>query len=147
MHIMLPFVLVCLGSFFLPYLCVCKQAYDLDGQVSHDPKPHQLEQKSKPEAALKAEPAASQAPSAATVSLPVKVDYATHLFHLLSVEESRGNDFVTSANKNTLAGLHGMFDLISLEQLLLHHIVFPPRTKKKFKSITSYKFGFSITID
>ncbi|BBH00828.1 ARF-GAP domain 5 protein [Prunus dulcis] len=75
-------------------------------QVSHDPKQHQLEQKSKPEAALKAEPAASQPPSAATVSLPVKVDYATHLFNLLSVEESRGNDYVTSANKNTLAGLH-----------------------------------------
>ncbi|ONI10268.1 hypothetical protein PRUPE_4G038100 [Prunus persica] len=75
-------------------------------QVSHDPKQHQLEQKSKPEAALKAEPAASQPPSAATVSLPVKVDYATHLFNLLSVEESRGNDYVTSANKNTLTGLH-----------------------------------------
>ncbi|CAL8145974.1 unnamed protein product [Prunus armeniaca] len=75
-------------------------------QVNHDSKPHQLEQKSKPEAALKAEPAASQAPSVATVSLPVKVDYATHLFNLLCVEESRGNDYVTSANKNTLAGLH-----------------------------------------
>ncbi|XP_008224960.1 PREDICTED: probable ADP-ribosylation factor GTPase-activating protein AGD5 isoform X2 [Prunus mume] len=75
-------------------------------QVNHDSKPHQLEQKSKPEAALKAEPAASQAPSVATVSLPVKVDYATHLFNLLSVEESRGNDYVISANKNTLAGLH-----------------------------------------
>lgn len=80
---------------------------------------------------MKAEPAASQAPSAATVSLPVKVDYATHLFNLLSVEESRGNDYVTSANKNTLAGLHGMFVLFNIiRRTVASSYCFPTLDKK-----------------
>ncbi|XP_050148445.1 ADP-ribosylation factor GTPase-activating protein AGD5-like isoform X2 [Malus sylvestris] len=103
----------------------------LGGQISHDPKPQalvqkpkqqelvqkpkqqELVQKPKPQelaqepkpVVLKVEPA-SEAGSVRPVSVPVKVDYATHLFNLLSMEEAVENDSVISANTNTLAGNH-----------------------------------------
>ncbi|TQD77311.1 hypothetical protein C1H46_037134 [Malus baccata] len=106
---------------------------DLDGQISRDPKPQELAQKPKPQeleqkpkpqeldqkpksqepaqkpkpVVLKVEPV-SEASSVRPVSIPIKVDYATYLFNLLSMEEDIENDSVVSASKNTLAGNHAV---------------------------------------
>nr|XP_028959052.1 ADP-ribosylation factor GTPase-activating protein AGD5-like isoform X2 [Malus domestica] len=73
-------------------------------ELVQKPKPQELAQEPKP-VVLKVEPA-SEAGSVRPVSVPVKVDYATHLFNLLSMEEAVENDSVISANTNTLAGNH-----------------------------------------
>ncbi|KAK9936274.1 hypothetical protein M0R45_013123 [Rubus argutus] len=67
-------------------------------------QPRDLEQKSEP-AAPKAEPAC-QGASGNPISAPVKVDYGTDLFKMLSMEDSRGSGSLTSANNNTLASFH-----------------------------------------
>ncbi|XP_062017032.1 ADP-ribosylation factor GTPase-activating protein AGD5-like isoform X2 [Rosa rugosa] len=67
-------------------------------------KPQELEQKTEP-VAPKPEPASHRA-SATPISAPVKVDYATDLFNMLSMEESRGSDSVTFANNITLPTMH-----------------------------------------
>ncbi|XP_009377019.2 ADP-ribosylation factor GTPase-activating protein AGD5 isoform X1 [Pyrus x bretschneideri] len=70
-------------------------------ELDQKPKPQELAQEPKP-VVLKVEPA-SEAGSVRPVSVPVKVDYATHLFNLLSMEEAIENDSVIPANTNTLA--------------------------------------------
>ncbi|KAM1347687.1 hypothetical protein ACFX2H_036581 [Malus domestica] len=75
-------------------------------ELVQKPKPQELAQEPKP-VVLKVEPA-SEAGSVRPVSVPVKVDYATHLFNLLSMEEAVENDSVISANTNTLAGNHAV---------------------------------------
>ncbi|KAM1033317.1 hypothetical protein TB2_036318 [Malus domestica] len=75
-------------------------------ELVQKPKPQELAQEPKP-VVLKVEPA-SEAGSVRPVSVPVKVDYATHLFSLLSMEEAVENDSVISANTNTLAGNHAV---------------------------------------
>ncbi|KAM5588384.1 hypothetical protein ABKV19_006694 [Rosa sericea] len=67
-------------------------------------KPRELEQKTEP-VPPKPEPASHRA-SATPISAPVKVDYATDLFNMLSMEDSRGSDSVTFANNITLATMH-----------------------------------------
>ncbi|XP_050107964.1 ADP-ribosylation factor GTPase-activating protein AGD5-like isoform X4 [Malus sylvestris] len=93
-------------------------------QISRDPKPQELAQKPKPQeldqkpksqepaqkpkpVVLKVEPV-SEAGSVRPVSIPVKVDYATYLFNLLSMDEDIENDSVVSASKNKLAGNHAV---------------------------------------
>ncbi|XP_024160987.1 ADP-ribosylation factor GTPase-activating protein AGD5 isoform X2 [Rosa chinensis] len=67
-------------------------------------KPQELEQKTDP-VAPKPEPTSHRA-SATPISAPVKVDYATDLFNMLSMEESRGSGSMTFANNITLATMH-----------------------------------------
>ncbi|XP_050367975.1 ADP-ribosylation factor GTPase-activating protein AGD5-like isoform X2 [Argentina anserina] len=67
-------------------------------------EPRELLKKSEP-VAPKAEPE-SQGVSATPFSVPVKVDYATDLFNLLSMDDSAGSDSMTSANNITLASIH-----------------------------------------
>ncbi|XP_070662745.1 ADP-ribosylation factor GTPase-activating protein AGD5-like isoform X7 [Malus domestica] len=91
-------------------------------ELAQKPKPQELEQKPKPQeldqkpksqepaqkpkpVVLKVEPV-SEAGSVRPVSIPVKVDYATYLFNLLSMDEDIENDSVVSASKNKLAGNH-----------------------------------------
>ncbi|KAM1235613.1 hypothetical protein ACFX2J_005052 [Malus domestica] len=93
-------------------------------ELAQKPKPQELEQKPKPQeldqkpksqepaqkpkpVVLKVEPV-SEAGSVRPVSIPVKVDYATYLFNLLSMDEDIENDSVVSASKNKLAGNHAV---------------------------------------
>ncbi|KAM1320117.1 hypothetical protein ACFX14_005183 [Malus domestica] len=93
-------------------------------ELAQKPKPQELEQKPKPqeldqkpksqEPAQKPKPVVlkvelvSEAGSVRPVSIPVKVDYATYLFNLLSMDEDIENDSVVSASKNKLAGNHAV---------------------------------------
>ncbi|KAB2603786.1 ADP-ribosylation factor GTPase-activating protein AGD5 [Pyrus ussuriensis x Pyrus communis] len=102
--------------------CTLSTSYRMTQQISCDPKPQELAQKPKPqeldqkpkpqELALKPKPVVfkvepvSEVGSVRPVSVPVKVDYATDLFNLLSMEEDIENDSVVSASTNTLAGNH-----------------------------------------
>ncbi|KAL6197493.1 hypothetical protein ACLB2K_033101 [Fragaria x ananassa] len=67
-------------------------------------EPQELLKKSEP-VAPKAEPA-SQGAVATPIPTQVKVDYATDLFNMLSMEDSRGSDFMASSNNITLASIH-----------------------------------------
>lgn len=69
-------------------------------------EPQELLKKSEP-VAPKAEPA-SQGAVATPIPTQVKVDYATDLFNMLSMEDSRGSDSMASANNITLASIYRM---------------------------------------
>ncbi|KAK9268206.1 hypothetical protein L1049_010649 [Liquidambar formosana] len=71
-------------------------------QVTPDLKPQQIMQKSDP-VVSKAESRKEPAKAASVVS-PPKVDYATDLFNMLSMEDSRENDSQKSADDNAWAG-------------------------------------------
>ena len=92
-------------------------------QVISDPKPQERLQKAEP-VVTKAD-LAKQAATATPVVPPPKVDYATDLFNLLSMDDSGQNDSQTSPVGDTMwASFQCMFLVIFFFKKNYHRSVF-----------------------
>lgn len=91
-----------------------------DEQTTPDPQPQENVQKSE-SSISKAEPV-KQAATATPIVSPPRVDYATDLFRMLSVKDSRENDSEISAANGVSTGFQCMF--LSLIFLLSNYCYF-----------------------